>query len=191
MPFQYSNRKGKIYYLHEGQTKSGSRKFYFSQKVEGNLLEKIPDGYELHENPNAQVSLRKMQPKIITDSEKALVEKYIQGLARNTRYMVDVKGKVMTIFESVQDVDLLEELFETIPGSRSLDTTAIMQRITSFMPVMRFILEEEAERGFRVERYSFLGSIDDWLALGDSDQLEPLVKKYVRHLGKESFYELM
>jgi hypothetical protein len=187
MPFQYTNRKGKTYYLHEGQTKSGSRKLCFSQKVQGNLVEEIPDGYEIHENPNAQVSLRKIQPKIITDSEKALVEKHVQELARNTRYLVDVKGKVITIFESVQDVDLLEELFENISGSRNVDTTAILQRMTSFMPVMRFILEQETEREFRVERYSFLGSIDDWIDLGDSDQLEPLVKKYVKHLGKESF----
>ena len=105
--------------------------------------------------------------------------------------MVDVKGKVITIFESVQDVGLLEELFENISGSRPVDNKAILQQITSFMPVMRFILEEEAERKFRVERYCFLGSIDDWMDLGDSDQLEPLVKKYVKHLGRESFYQLM
>jgi hypothetical protein len=191
MPFQYKNRKGRTYYLHEGQTKCGSRKFFFSQKAEGNLVENIPDGYEIHENPNAQVSLRKIQPKIITDSEKALIEMHIQRLARNTRYMVDVKGKVITIFESVQDVDLLEELFESISGSRSVDNSAILQRITSFLPVMRFILEEDAEREFRVERYSFLGSINDWIDLGDSDQLEALLKKYVKHLGKESFYQLM
>ena len=191
MPFQYTNRRGKTYCLHEGQTKSGSRKFYFAQKAEGDLVEKIPDGYEIHENPNGQVSLRKIQPKIITDSEKALGDKYLQRLARNTRYMADVKGKVITIFESVQDVDLLEELFENISGSRPVDNKAILQQITSFMPVMRFILEEEAERKFRVERYCFLGSIDDWMDLGDSGRLEILVKKYVKHLGKDSLFELM
>jgi hypothetical protein len=191
VPFQYTNRRGKTYYLHQGMTKAGSPKFYFSQKNDGNLLESIPDGFEIHENPNAQVSLRKIQPKIITDSEKALVEEHIEKLARNTRYMVEIKGKVITIHESVQDVDLLGELFERISGSRSVDTEGILQRITSFMPVMRFVLDDHAHRRFRVERYSFLGSIDDWMDLGDSGRLEVLVAKYVGHLGKESFFELM
>jgi hypothetical protein len=32
--------------------------------------------------------------------------------------------------------------------------------------------------------------VDDWLGLDSSTDLEALVKKYGRHLGKESFYEL-
>jgi len=48
MPFKYTSRRPKTYYLHQGQTKSGSPKFYFSQKADGNLVEDIPDGYEVH-----------------------------------------------------------------------------------------------------------------------------------------------
>ena len=56
---------------------------------------------------------------------------------------------------------------------------------------MHFILSDNAHRRFRVERYSFLGSIDDWMDLGDSGRLEILVKKYVKHLGKDSLFELV
>ena len=56
---------------------------------------------------------------------------------------------------------------------------------------MHFILSDNAHSRFRVERYSFLGSIDDWMDLGDAGRLEVLVEKYVGHLGKESFFELM
>lgn len=191
MPFQYTNRRGKTYYLHQGMTKAGTGKYYFSQKNDGNLLESIPEGFEIHENPNAQVSLRKIQPKIITDGEKSLVEGHVRKLERNTRYMVEVKGKVITIHESVQDVEMLEDMFQNFSGTRTVETNTILQRITSFMPVMRFILEDPSERRFRIERYSFLGSIDDWMNLGDSGRLEVLVEKYVKHLGKESFFELM
>ena len=43
-------------------------------KSEGTLVDKVPDGFEIYENPNAQVFLRRIQPKIITDEEVALVE---------------------------------------------------------------------------------------------------------------------
>ena len=74
MPIQYTNRRSQTYYLHQGTTKTGKPKYYFSMKSEGTLADKIPDGFEIYENPNAQVFLRKIQPKIITDEEVALVE---------------------------------------------------------------------------------------------------------------------
>ncbi|KKM87650.1 hypothetical protein LCGC14_1266760 [marine sediment metagenome] len=51
----YINRKEDIYYLHKGKTKTGKPKYFFSKKRNGDLVEKIPDGYEIYENPNAQV----------------------------------------------------------------------------------------------------------------------------------------
>jgi hypothetical protein len=34
MTVQHVNRKGQTYYLHQGQTKSGKPKYYFSMKAE-------------------------------------------------------------------------------------------------------------------------------------------------------------
>ena len=66
MTVQYTNRKSKTYYLHEGKTKTGKAKYHFSMKKEGKLIKKIPDGYEIYEHPtNAQVFLRKEQPILI------------------------------------------------------------------------------------------------------------------------------
>jgi hypothetical protein len=66
--------------------------------------------------------------------------------------MVDVRVKVITIFKSVQDVGLLEEVFEKISGSRTVDYKAVLEQIASFTPVMRFILKDEPGKGFRIER---------------------------------------
>jgi hypothetical protein len=54
---------------------------------------------------------------------------------------------------------------------------------------MRFILTGEKERKFRVERADFLDN--DWFLLDGSNDLQKLAKKYCRHLGKESFYDLI
>jgi hypothetical protein len=58
MAIEYVNRKQKTYYLHAGTTKTGKPKYFFSTKAEGVLVDDIPEGYEIYENPNAQVFLQ-------------------------------------------------------------------------------------------------------------------------------------
>jgi hypothetical protein len=56
---------------------------------------------------------------------------------------------------------------------------------------LRFILTDPDQRKFEVERFCYLGGIDDWIYLDGSDELKRLVREYTQHLGKESFYDLM
>jgi len=57
--------------------------------------------------------------------------------------------------------------------------------------MMRFTLVDGKARRFAVERWCFLGSIDDWFPLSGGGDLKGLVARYCPHLGQESFYELM
>ncbi len=68
------NDKGQTYYLHQGVTKTGKPKYHFAMKSEGNLVDVTPEGFEIYENPNAQVFLRRIPPKMITDEERQLAE---------------------------------------------------------------------------------------------------------------------
>src|SRR5438552_6407907 len=75
MGIEHVNRRGDTYYLHEGRTKTGKPKYFFSRKRAGTLAAALPAGYEVYENPNAQVFLRKTLPKLVTDEEVATVER--------------------------------------------------------------------------------------------------------------------
>jgi hypothetical protein len=67
-----------------------------------------------------------------------------------------------------------------------------MEKFLSYSPMMRFTLVDEQTRTFAVERWCFRGAIDGWFSLlGGVGELKTLVAKYCRHLGRESFYELM
>jgi hypothetical protein len=66
----YKNRRGKTYYLHEGRTKTGKPKYNFSLKNNGELVDEIPDGYEIYEHPGTGgVFLRKKLPQLILNIE--------------------------------------------------------------------------------------------------------------------------
>ena len=190
MLIQYINRKEQVYYLHQGTTKTGKPKYFFSMKAEGNILEAIPEGYEIYENPNAQVFLRKIQPKIITDEEKMIVESGMKKFSRLQDYQIDIKQEIITICTPNQNVNLLSELFSYSLGDKLKEAETILKRSISYSPMLQFVLIDEPKRIFITQRYCFLGRIDDWINIGESNNLQALVQKYVKHLGQESFFEL-
>ena len=62
--------------------------------------------------------------------------------------------------------------------------------LASATPVMRFVLQDEARRLFAPERYCFRGSVEDWISIGEPDQLGKLASRFLKHLGKDSIYDL-
>jgi len=191
MPVQYTSRKGKTYYLHEGRTKTGKPKYYCSTKSEGKLLDEVPAEYEIYELPtNAQVVLRKKQPNFITDIEKHIIKKSLKNIESSRRYTVDFKCKTIIIFESCQDIDNFKGIWKDAHGLGFIDKSINLDSIIDYSPIMRFILEDETERTFIAERYCFRGSVDDWIYIGGPNSLEKITREFIKHLGKESFYEL-
>lgn len=51
-------------------------------------------------------------------------------------------------------------------------------------------LADKKSRAFMVDRFCFRGSVDDWIPIAGRDTLAAHVRKFVKHLGQESFYEL-
>lgn len=145
---QYTNRKGQVYFLHQGKTKTGKPKYYFSMKTGSNLVQTIPNGYEVYENANGQVFLIKEQPKVITDDERLLIERRLGRIRGERSYRVDVKGTVVTVHESNENTRELRRMFEELSTYRSRHTTedellSLLDRSTTYSPMMRFILEDE------------------------------------------------
>jgi hypothetical protein len=192
MPITYVNAKEKTYYLHQGVTKTGKPKYHFAMKSEGNLTDSIPEGYEIYENPNAQVFLRRITPKIITDEERAMVEEGMRQYSDVEYFKIDVKGNAILIYTAVQDMDMLMAIFQDSPMSQD-EKAQIMKTLLQgiqYTADMQFVLVDETKRIFGTQRYCYLGSIDDWIPIGRSGKLPRLVKRYVKHLGKESFVTL-
>lgn len=190
MTIEHVNRRGDRYYLHEGKTKKGNAKYFFSQKREGTLAESIPAGYEIYENPNSQVFLRKIPPKVITDEEVATVEQGVRELAELTSFIIDVKGEDIVVHLPDQSAAALAEIFTSFGLPAGGVRLRELERFVNYAPMMRFTLADTRARRFTVARWCFRGSIDGWFPLRGYGGLQGLVEKYCPHLGQESFYEL-
>ena len=79
MAIEYVNRKGDRYFLQAARTKTGKPRYYFGRKLQGTPLERLPEGYEIYESPEAgQVFLRKIRTTKIRDSERELVNRGVR-----------------------------------------------------------------------------------------------------------------
>ena len=192
MPITHTNAKGQTFSLHQGTTKTGKPKYSFAMQSEGALAKAIPAGYEIYENPNAQVFLRRIPPKIITDEECRKVDEGMRKYATVKDYKIDVKGNALLIYTAEQDIEALANIFkETHPNPlENVELMTTLRQVIHFSPMLVFQLGDATRRIFQTQRYCFLGSVDDWIEIGKPGKLAPLVKRYVKHLGKDSYVEL-
>jgi len=188
MPVKYTNRKGKEYYLHEGVTKTGKPRYYFSPKKEGKLAASIPAGFEVYENPSGQVFLRKVPPKIIEVEEVATVEKEFKKSSRyKYKYcLVDVKENAIIVYMPVENVELLSGIMNSTPG-REIETENFLKSKLNYSPECRFLLLDKEQRTFVAEKYWYGKSTDYWRQIGEPGSLPDLVRQVIKYL-EELFY---
>jgi len=185
MPVTHVNRSRDVYYLHAGTTKTGKPRYWFSRSAEGDLVDAVPEGYEVYENPDGQVFLRKVRPQVVTPFEVAVVEEGLKRYAPGQNCVVDLQREHIVVYHAERVAFDLEGF-----GFRQLPA-----RYRNYAKVMRFTLVDEAARTFRVQRWCFRGSIDGWIDLylsgGGRGTLRDLVKTFCPHIGQESFFDLM
>ncbi len=120
----------------------------------------------------------------------AAVESGMRQYCRTEHFIVEVKKNAIVIHTPDQDVDSLADTLSFLAGSRETKVKAVLEKALTYSPMLQFVLTDKAKRLFETQRYCFLGSIDDWITIGNKDELPRLAKAYVKHLGEESFYDL-
>jgi hypothetical protein len=190
MPVTYTNRKGQITYLHQRTTKSGKPSYHFAFKSEGELVETLPDGFEIYESPNGQVFLRRIQREIITSQELDVVNREMKRHRHLKAYKAEVKAHAITLFEPDQDVDGLSALISELSGFSSKLGEDWLAKHLTYAPIMRFILLDETDRTFVMERRYFSDASDQWISVGLPGKLTHLARTYIKHLGRESFFDM-
>jgi len=213
--FSYANRKGVTYFLHAGKTKTGKTRYAMKRSSDGALKE-LPDGYEVVENVNAKVSVRKVKPRQIEHLEEKLVRTALRSHGLSD-YRIEIKGRQITIHEPMHDIDGMTNAFQAIVTG-GLDALGIpldrllreqfgdefvdghvqhrldqqkqyVQEHQQYWPVFRFLLANEKTRTYAVERMYYSGE-GGWHFLEEMP-LAQAIDEFFPHLGKESFFDLI
>ena len=135
------------------------------------------------------MSVRKKQRSGIHDFELEVVRDRVATEAQNVIARVVIQGRSLVIYESpnIGHFDSISKRMGGLPNFAIRE----MQSTSQMSPAFRFKLIEMQERVFEAQRFCFRGSVDDWVSLHHEGPLDELCQRYLKHLGKESFYELM
>jgi len=193
---EYTNRRGDIYFLQEGKTRTGKPNYYMGRKITGTALDQVPEGHEIYESPErGQVFIRKIKPTKILPFERELVAEEVRRYSGIPHIIVDLEEDALIVYapsnSAVQVDQTIRDLTTGFPFADVGRIREFMTRHSIYEKLLRFELTDPKRRLFAVERWCFRGSIDDWFYLEGPAPLAALVKKYAKHLGKESFFDLM
>lgn len=170
------------------KTSTGKDKFFFSTKTEGVLAKKIPNGFEVYETVDSLVFLRRKTARIIQEDEFALIQSFLDRIRGKSIFKAEIKKNMIVIHQADESFGWAEMLPPWIDAAKA---ETLKAKFASYQPVMRFVLEQKEKRLFRPERFCFRGSVDDWIVLGLPAPLKKLSAEFLKHLGKDSFYDLM
>ena len=187
----HRNRHGDLYHLHEGKTKTGKSKYFFSRKRDGTLVAAVPAGFEVYESPKALVLLRRIVPCPVTGDDTRTVSDAVKQNVKARNAIVETKDDAVTVFMPSFDPGESDELAADFPFTDRARLLPVLERSVYFSPMMRFVLLDEKTREYQAERWCSLGKIDDWIQVGSSGPLPKLARQFCRHLGRESFFQLM
>jgi hypothetical protein len=191
MSIEYINFRNQKFYLHSSVTKKGNPRYYFSLKSPSEPVQTLPKGYEIYENPNGQVFLRKIVSNTITSAEIDIVQQAISKYSKIKNVKIDLKKNHILLYTPDQDINDISFLLETfVPSHKKEKIKDVFNNILTFSAVMRFELDDPDRRLFIPERFSHMGSEGMWIEIGDPGKIEILCKRYIKHLGQDSFYEL-
>ena len=187
----YTNRMGDTYFLHEGKTKTGKVRYFVAKQPRDGALTTMPEGFEFSESINAVVSVRKIQasePKIPAD-DIALVQAEMNHHSHLRDHRVDTIKDEIVIFEPENyqlglDTNRVPDWFEIAFRNESR-----MNRRIRYNPVMKFVPTKKKTE-YRAHRMTYRGH-GGWSWEIESGPLPKVVKKLIRHIGKESFFELL
>lgn len=183
----YTNRKGQTYFFREVEGKRGKRIVCSTKETKDDLTE-IPDTHEIVETPNGQVSCRRRMVSAISDEERTVAEERCPKLVRKgVQVMVEIKKNALILHS--RESSGLDDLARIFPGIQLAAFRALANSVP-FEAVLKFELVDKQKRTFAAYRRCWVGGESDWLLL-DKGTLLSLLKKYVRHVEQESFYELL
>jgi hypothetical protein len=184
MKYTYINCRDNVYYVRRVTGKRGDR-FVCSQKESADDLEVLPDGFELVETPNGQVSCRKILVSLILPEEFELAQQTAVKLAAPALIKCEKKGNEILIYSAPMPNLSNLDLFDCIPKTKLMD---VWSKLLQYQAVLKFELIDAEQRDFAVHRMTWRGDCN-WMFLGIG-KLKAMLNKYAQHIEKDSFYEL-
>lgn len=194
MPYGYTNRKGVTYYLHRSPGRRGRVRLVMKRSAGRGTLDAVPEGHEVVENVNGQVSVRRIPRRVISEIEEAAVQAALRK-HRREEYRFEISGERILVYQPNGDADEHARRLSGLAPPEEREATErelreSMRRRMTYSPVLRLSLADGKKRTFDIERMCYRSSVDGWLHVLGPMPLAAALDESVPRLGRDSFFEL-
>ena len=184
----HTNRLGGTYYLHEGTTKTGKVRYFVAKTLREGALSTMPKGFEFSESINGVVSVRRIDSSAasVPKGDLALADTEMARHPHLRGHRIEVKKGEIVVFEP--ETDVLPDLLKDMAGLFSAYSKRVVSRRVRYSPVMKFV-QERGNGDYTVHRMTYRGD-GGWSYPLASGALHWLLKRFLRHVGTDEFFEL-
>jgi len=183
MEISFKNIKGENYFIKTKLTKKGNKSYYMTRKGDSECLKEIPEGYEVFEKyDSGMMFIRKRKKEEYTMNEIEIIETELKANKSVYKYKLDISGKLIKIYTVERNMNTENDSMSRMFGP---ETILSFKRFEERMRINR------NKNEFELSRYCYRGRIDDWIIIDYDEDLKEIVKNNIKHLGKESYYNLM
>ena len=185
------NSQGKPYFIKSRTTKKGNITYYLTGKEDETCLNDLPNGYEVFEKYDSGMMFIRKKKKSLFGLEEINALK--SGLNKNKSiadYKLNIDGGEMSIYAVTIDSGnsgYSGSFMSDLLGRMKMD--GVWRRYDESMKII--IEKSDTEKVFEIQRYCYRGRIDDWITIGYETDISEVGRKYLCHIGKESYYDLM
>ncbi len=194
MPLTYTNRRNQSHYFRAVETAKGGTRYYIVKSDQfPDLIEEVPRGFEIHEQPaEARVVLRKVVPTLINWQEKELVENAVRELSALKDIVITAEKGTITVWHSQfnsisgQEEGLSAEEAEEIWGDH-------VKTWKQYDDNFQFVLIEPHKRIFQAERRTYFSIFGgSYAPIEDgTGTLEELTEKFCPYMGRDTYFNLV
>ena len=189
MTVQYTNQSRQTYYLHKKSTKRGNLRYYFSKDNVENLVEKIPESFEIYENPNGQVFLRKKNKSFIRKDDLKLTEKLISENTDIEHFFINCQGNIMIIYLPDIDIEEISGMLNITMVGENIKLNQFNPGNLTYSPYINIIFNLDKNE-YVMEKIDNDDDLKRWITIDRSDDLESLILKNLKAIENKTYSNL-
>jgi len=189
MTVEYTNRSGQTYYLHKKITNRGNFRYYFSKDNEINLAEKIPESFEIYENPNGQVFLRRKNKSFINEKDIKMVESLISENTDIEHFFVNSQGKTIIVYLPDIDLDEISGMLNVTMVGDSIKLNQFNPGNMTYSPYINIIFDSD-KNAYTMEKVDKDDDLKRWTIIDTSDDMKSLILNNINAFENKTYSTL-
>ena len=189
MTVKYTNQSGQTYYLHKKLTKRGNFRYYFAKDDSVNLVDKIPDSYEIYENPKGQVFLRKKNKSFIREEDVKLVEKLIAENTDLEHFYLNCQNNTIILYLPDIDVDDISGMLNITMEGNEIKLNQFSPGNLTYSPYIQIIYNNETKT-YSLEKIDPEDQLKRWFNINNNNDLEELIQSNIKHFSNKTYSKL-